>query len=258
MQHPVVLQMQKLDLLLAKVVNRKINLKSAATGNYYDFKDHQADQICHQIGAAIASLKRQKAALSSLVMKKQENEKEAMKSLQLLGVLETALKNGDVLTMASATQGLLSRIQTGDLQEEQDKAPPTLQLTLVPEEIRKEMESDAKELEKCFRAECYKSCAILCGRMLETALHRKYYEETGQDLLEKSPGIGLGNLVAKLSEKEIFDDPGITQQIHLINQIRIFSVHKKKVPFNPNKNQVQAMILYTLDILNRLFSRRRS
>ncbi len=258
MQHPVVLQVQKLDLLLTKVAKRNINIKSGTTGSYYDFKDHQAEQICQQIGAAIASLKTQKAALSSLVMKSQENEKEAVKSLQLLGVLETALKNKDVPRMASATRELLNKIQTGNLQEEQGGTPPILQLTLLPEEIRKEMESDAKELEKCFKAECYKSCAILCGRMLETALHRKYYEETNQDLLEKSPGIGLGNLVAKLSEKEIFDDPGITQQIHLINQIRIFSVHKKKVPFNPNKNQVQAMILYTLDILNRLFSHKKA
>ena len=91
--------------------------------------------------------------------------------------------------------------------------------------------------------------------MLEIALHRKYYELTKNDLLEKSPGIGLGNIIAKLKEKNITLDPALTNQIHLINQIRIFSVRKKKEAFYPSKQQTQATILYTLDILEKLFSK---
>jgi hypothetical protein len=64
----------------------------------------------------------------------------------------------------------------------------------------------------------------------------------------------LGKLIAKLTEKNVNLDPGITQQIHLINQVRVFSVHKKQTAFNPTKNQSHAMILYTLDIVNRLFN----
>ena len=73
------------------------------------------------------------------------------------------------------------------------------------------------------------------------------------DLLEKAPGTGLGNLIAKLSEKGIKLDPGLTNQIHLINQVRVFSVHTKQDAFVPSKNQSQAIVLYTLDILEKLF-----
>ena len=93
----------------------------------------------------------------------------------------------------------------------------------------------------------------MCGRILEVALHRKYYEVTQNDALEKSPGIGLGNLIAKLRDKDVEFDPGLTNQIHLINEIRVNSVHAKKTPFHPNKEQTQAMILYTLDVLGKMF-----
>ena len=70
---------------------------------------------------------------------------------------------------------------------------------------------------------------------------------------EKNPGIGLGKLIAKMQEKGIQLDPGLTQQIHLINNIRIFSVHKKKELFTPSKQQTYAIIHFTLDIVNKLF-----
>jgi len=102
-------------------------------------------------------------------------------------------------------------------------------------------------------AQCYRSAIILCGRIMETALHRKYYDATGQDLLEKAPGTGLGNLIAKLADKGIKLDPGLPNQIHLINQVRVFSVHKKKDLFTPTKTQTEAIVLYTMDILERIF-----
>lgn len=123
----------------------------------------------------------------------------------------------------------------------------------IPSEIFPEIEMDVNELNKCFNSACYRSCVIICGRIMEVALHRKYFETTGNDLLEKSPGIGLGNLISKMKERNIEFDPGITQQIHLVNQVRIFSVHKKQQPFYPTKQQTYAMILYTMDILEKLF-----
>lgn len=124
----------------------------------------------------------------------------------------------------------------------------------LPAEIREDIEMDIEELERCFSSDCLRSAVILCGRILETALHRKYYDKTGVDLLEKSPGIGLGKIIAKLREKDVELDPGITQQVHLINQIRVHSVHKKSDNFVPTKNQAQAIMLYTMDILERLYS----
>jgi len=126
-------------------------------------------------------------------------------------------------------------------------------LSKIPGDVKNDVLADLFELEKCYDAGCYRSCIILCGRLLEVGLHRKYFEATGNDLLEKSPGIGLGNLIAKLNEKNILVDPGVMQQVHLVNNVRIFSVHKKKETFITSKNQTSAIILFTLDTLEKLF-----
>ena len=124
----------------------------------------------------------------------------------------------------------------------------------MPGEIQAEVNADLSEMEKCFEAGCYRSVIILCGRSIETALHRKYFEITGQDLLEKAPGTGLGNLIAKLAEKEVQLPPGLSNQIHLINQARVWSVHTKQDAFKPTREQAQAIMLFTQDTLSKLFS----
>lgn len=123
----------------------------------------------------------------------------------------------------------------------------------IPKEIAQDIFADLNELERCYDSACYRSAVILCGRLLETALHRKYYELTGKDLLEKAPGMGLGKVIAKLAERNVQFEPGLTQQIHLINQVRISSVHQKQDSFSPSQNQAKAMILYTIDVLIKLF-----
>lgn len=123
----------------------------------------------------------------------------------------------------------------------------------LPFDVQEVINADLNELKACMKAGCYRSAIILCGRVMETALHRKYFEATGQDLLEKAPGIGLGNLIAKLAEKGVIVDPGLGNQIHLINQVRVFSVHTKQVAFAPSRMQAEAIVLYTLDILEKLF-----
>ncbi|MFH1637171.1 MAG: hypothetical protein ABIB71_01975 [Candidatus Woesearchaeota archaeon] len=129
----------------------------------------------------------------------------------------------------------------------------SIKIPQLPQEIKAEVEADIAEMRMCYDNSCLRSAVIICGRILETALHRKYFEATGIDALEKTPGIGLGKLIAKLDEKGVKLDPGLTQQIHLINQVRIFSVHTKAEAFQPSKIQTHAMILYTLDTLNKLF-----
>lgn len=123
----------------------------------------------------------------------------------------------------------------------------------VPLEIRQPVEQDFEEMQKCFDNSCYRSAIILCGRILETALHRKFYEKTENDLLEKSPGIGLGNLIARMEENGISLDPALGNQIHLINQVRIHSVHKKHDNFRPSRQQAFAVILYTMDVVGKLW-----
>jgi hypothetical protein len=123
----------------------------------------------------------------------------------------------------------------------------------APSFIQDEVDADWKEANACFDNQLYRSCVILCGRLLEIALHAKYFLMTNIDLLEKAPGTGLGNLIAKLSEKGAFIDPGLSNQIHLINQVRIHSVHKKQKIFHPSRAQAQAIMLYTKDAVEKLF-----
>lgn len=134
------------------------------------------------------------------------------------------------------------------------KMPKTVKMA-VPFDIKLDVEADLAELHKCYDSGCYRSAVILCGKLLETALHRKYFDATGNDLLEKSPGIGLGNLISKLKDNNVELDPGLSNQIHLINQVRIYSVHHKKEVFIPSREQAHAIMLYTVDVLGKLFGK---
>jgi hypothetical protein len=164
-------------------------------------------------------------------------------------------------------QKLITDLSMDDLPKLKDQSEKLLQLTAdlvvpkeittdlpknIPPEIRGEVYADITELHKCMNTGCYRSVIILCGRILETVLHRKYYDVTGKDILETNPSIGLGTLISKLKDKEVQFDPALTQQIHLINQVRIFSVHKKQEVFQPSRNQTQAIVLYTLDVIDRI------
>ncbi|MBS1266418.1 MAG: hypothetical protein MAG795_00385 [Candidatus Woesearchaeota archaeon] len=129
----------------------------------------------------------------------------------------------------------------------------SVDLNRVADTIKAEIKEDIREMKVCFENKLYRSAIILCGRILEVVLHRKYFECTGKDLLETSPGIGLGKMIAKLKAKNVNFPPGISQQVHLINHIRINSVHKKQRVFKPSRHQTQATILYTLDVIEQLY-----
>ncbi|MFH1510892.1 MAG: hypothetical protein ABIF10_04310 [Candidatus Woesearchaeota archaeon] len=178
--------------------------------------------------------------------------------LQLKGPLQKkAIESSDHLDSTDIPTLKAAIEQLSDISSmEEQEVPKELVIQMpakLPKELAAEIIADIQELEKCYTSKCYRSCVILCGRLLETALHRKYFDVTGLDILEKNPGIGLGNLIAKLAEKNVQFDPGLTQQIHLINQVRIFSVHKKKESFYPSKDQTMAIILYTMDSLKKIF-----
>ncbi len=160
-------------------------------------------------------------------------------------------------TDPAGTMAVLEQVSTlaAELRVPQRDTGISLRPPQLPADIREEVGADLEEIERCFRNGCLRSVVILCGRVLETALHRKYFEVCGQDLLEKAPGTGLGNLIAKMSEKGISIDPGLPNQIHLINQVRVFSVHKKQQPFRPSRAQAHAIMLYTLDAVEKLFAR---
>lgn len=177
-----------------------------------------------------------------------QNASIAQRASRLLGAIDPADKQ-KALAHVEEVAELLSEAQD----EPENRVLFNISTEHIPSEIKGEVTADLDELERCFNNRCYRSAVILCGRLLETALHRTYYDVTGKDILETNPGIGLGTLIAKLKEKGVTLDPGITQQIHLINQSRIFSVHKKQKPFTPTRDQAHAIVLFTIDTMNKLF-----
>ncbi len=221
--------------------------------DFADYMQGKTSAKFSQYDAALELLKKYAAE----VIKSIPSTKDGFVSLQLfestLNQLEQAHFQGKI-AQEEIVLGKLAEI-ISEWHHESAQQNSLYVVQNIPDQIKPEILADIDELEKCFNADCLRSCVIICGRLLETALHRKYFETTGQDILEKNPGIGLGTLVAKLTEKGILLDPGLANMIHLINNVRIFTVHKKKEAFYPTKEQTQATMLFTLDVLRKLFSR---
>lgn len=232
------------------IILKQIDIKKESVKDFADFKERKKTYYVNNLNSSINALKESSKELMKLGLGNSANQKMALDiSMMISRVDGSDLK--EVQKIIDRTASLLAEIEIhADGTKKTLKAPKNL-----PPEIKGAVIADLKEIENCFKAECYRSAAILCGRVLETALYRKYFEITGIDLLETSPGIGLGKLIAKLLEKNIKFEPGLTQQIHLVNQMRIFSVHVKQDAFYPSKNQAEAMILYTLDALEKMFAK---
>jgi len=225
-------------------VNKKIDPEKAL----YDFKEKKQDYYIKNFQSNLSLAKSNSLELSQLSRFDIKNQPLVDEILELIPELDQK----DLNVLDKTVKKLILLTKQLNFPEKKVEKKFIIKTTL-PIEIESDVKADLAEINKCFNAEAYRSAIILCGRILETILHRKYYEATNNDLLEKSPGIGLGNIIAKLKEKNIDIDPALTQQIHLINNVRVFSVHKKKQAFVPSKDQTHAIILYTLDILEKVF-----
>lgn len=229
--------------------NIDLNKKPDNEKALYNYKEKQKIYNLNSLNSNLKLVKSDSLTLPQLTKHDIRNQQYINQILGLIPELESK----DLSKLNKTVKELLSLAK--QLNSPKQDLEKTFSVPAnIPADIKSDIKSDIEELNKCFSNDCYRSSIILCGRLLETALHRKYYELTKNDLLEKSPGIGLGNIIAKLKEKNISLDPAITNQIHLINQVRVYSVHKKKEAFNPTKQQTHATILYTLDILEKLFS----
>lgn len=221
-------------LLSLKSSIEKIEAKNINLNERRDFTDYKSSENMYVIDTYKLSLRRLQNMINSFDTQPRVNE------------LIRLLSYGDVTK---------NKVIVGELEKFDVEMMPqtTLDLRKLPDEVREEVKADLDELDKCMKHGCYRSSVVLCGRIIEVCLHAKYYKVTGFDILEKNPGIGLGTLIAKMEEKNIKLDPGLTQQIHLVNNVRIFSVHKKQRVFVPTKQQTEAIVLYTLDVVSKLF-----
>ncbi len=231
--NPFVQSLFRLQRILDSARQQGIDLDAEQRTSIWDFKGQREASLRKEFGIALHAVQENATLLYPLAQQGHDAAKQLMK---LSGQQPLDMK--EMLLLAA------------DLPKEESFG---FSLPRLPGDISDEIKADVAELKQCFDSQCYRSCVILCARILEVALHRKYYDATGQDILEKSPGIGLGNLIAKMKEKSIELDPAITQQIHLINHVRVFSVHKKQQAFNPGREQTHAILLYTLSVLRNLF-----
>lgn len=249
--------LEKLRENLETVSSQGIDMEAKADPEktLYDFKTKRQQHVKDNVQNALLEVKRGSADILRSAAGDGANEQVAYDISVQVRFLEEYYKSPEkALPIILKIENLAKQLR---LPEKKQPTPGrtgmlNFEVSNLPEEIRSDVTADIEELSKCFTSGCYRSCVILCGRILETALHRKYYDSTGNDILEKSPGIGLGNLVGKMKDQNISFDPGLSQQIHLINQVRIFSVHKKQEAFYPSKDQTQAIILYTLDVVRRM------
>ncbi len=241
----------KLKSSLNNIISKKLNLKKQKIKRLFDFRQNKEDYIKVSLSNSMKKLKSSAWGLSEIYNINKANEQNIIKILELVMKTEQKYQMSnfeDMLLCLEDIAEITALIKSGAVKEDE----LNFNMPTLPSSIEPDVMADIRELKRCFNAKCYRSSTILCGRILETALHRKYFEATNKDILETSPGIGLGNLIAKLNNKIEFD-PGIKDQIHLINKVRISSVHKKKEAFFPTKQQAYAIILYTLDILKKLF-----
>lgn len=122
----------------------------------------------------------------------------------------------------------------------------------LPKQILSEIKEDIKEVQKCYGAEANRAALTFCGRILEIALSRKYFENTGIDPIEQKWNIGL--LIRKCREEGILkEDPSINEFINLINKTRIPSVHKTKIFYIPSPEETEAIAKITSALLKRMF-----
>lgn len=237
--------LQRFNSALNKILSQNISL-TPDDSSITDFKEKKQAYL---LSSYKSSLKDLLSFPEKNILEKNPKNQEAIEKITSL---LKELKQENNLEKTKELTEKLTEIEKTLIYPKQETL--TFNIKNLPQEIKEDMKADLVELEKCFKSQAYRASVILCGRLLETALHRVYYQLTNNDLLEKSPGIGLGNLIARMKEKNLKLDPAVSQQIHLINQVRIYSVHRKKQAFYPTKEQTHAIILYTIDIIKKLFS----
>jgi hypothetical protein len=243
--HKTITKNLKKNIETLKNTNQK--KKSEKKQAITSFDEAKNNALVKELKHDISVLRKSLVNNAKLMSEEDENLQKFSRLIVLIEELEEKIKNFELEKGIK----IVEEMESIDIKKIQSiKFKHTIDF---PQEIRENVEADISELEKTFNSGCYRSSIIMCGRLLETALHRKLYEKTGYDLLEVHPEIGLGKIIAKLQELNVELPPGLTQQIHLINQARIYSVHKKKETFLPSKEQAYATILYTIDVLKKLF-----
>lgn len=99
-----------------------------------------------------------------------------------------------------------------------------IDLERIPPEIRTEITTDIEEIKKCYSSGAYRAAIVFCGRILEIALARKYFEKVHIDPIKQK--WTLGQLIRECKRKIGIFQPGLDSLCEAVNKTRIPSVHK--------------------------------
>jgi len=128
-----------------------------------------------------------------------------------------------------------------------------IDLSPVPSEIRREMSLDFDDVRKCYYAYALRSAIGMCGRILELALARKYFEIVNVDPIQQRWQIGT--LISRCYENHVIEDPVLGDMCNLINRSRIDSVHATSRMYHPTMEETKSLIEFTISLVKRLYPR---
>lgn len=121
----------------------------------------------------------------------------------------------------------------------------------TPQEILEELKLDFQEIRNCYYNDAFRSAIIMCGRILELLLSRKYFEVMKIDPLEQN--LFIGTLIRKCFEDNVINEPSLGHMSNLINSSRIDSVHNTRRVYVPSREETKTVIEFTIGLLGRLY-----
>ena len=124
-------------------------------------------------------------------------------------------------------------------------------ININDENVKYDISLSYNEAIKAYLNRLYISSIVLCGKVIEIAIHFLYEKNNNEELLDKYPGIGLGKALGKLRKQGFKFPEEIDSTVNLINKYRNAYIHKKTASVMPNDTQAEAIILLVKNFLTK-------
>lgn len=158
--------------------------------------------------------------------------------------------------MTASLQGFLpTTLLTLDMNENEI-------LRKIPVEVRNEVAADFEEIRRCYSNQAYRASIAFCGRILETVLGRKYYEEKvrlGPKMLPKIieqevEELSLGQIIDRCRRIGLLaSSSDLDLYAGMINEVRILSIHHKSRRYVPGPEAVKGTINFVSEVIRELY-----
>ncbi len=135
-------------------------------------------------------------------------------------------------------------------------------LKKIPKDLHEEIKADFNEIRKCFSAQAYRASIAFCGRILESVLGRKYYEEkkrnnprvTIVDVENELLTLSFGKIIEKCRSVGLLSQQSdVESYADLINKVRILSIHHKPGKFAPGPDAVKGTMNFMSEVIKKLY-----